>query len=292
MYHSNLIGGLAGLLTGYKNIIWSIHHNDLSYKLNKRMTIYVAKAGAYLSRIMSVRIVCVSQKVKETHIAFGYNPTSLIVIENGIDTSQFQKLPLAKIEIANELKVDPNITFIGLFGRYDPIKNHAGFLFEIARIKSEEWFKNVHVLLAGPDISHNNQQLTKVITEHGLGSIVHLLGVRNDMPQLMSSLDILVNASFNESFSLVLAEAMSCEIPCITTIEGDPSSIIGGYGYSFPVLKFSDLSVALEYHLTLPEIDRINIGKGARSRIIDLFDLARVVTKYEVLYNSFKASVG
>lgn len=284
MYHSNLIGGLAAKIAGVKNIIWSIHHNDLSVALNKKSTIFIARLGALTSSFIPAKIVCVSEKVKVTHQNFGYTKDRLSVINNGIDIHEFKYDPAAKQLLTKELNIPAASRIIGLFARYDPIKNIEGFLQAFSALIKNDLFSDIQLIMAGSGINNENEMLTSIIKGLGLNSSIHLLGIRNDIPFLMSSVDTVVNASFNESFSLVLAEAMACEIACISTRGGDPSEILGNCGIIVNAEHPAEMTNALIEILSLSGTARKMMGQMARARVQRFFTINKTVKSYENLY--------
>ena len=226
MYHANLIGGLAAKLVNVKKIIWSIHQFDLTRQFNSAATLLVIKAGAFLSRLVPDQVICVSESVNKNHIAYGYFSKKMLVVPNGIDTNTFHFIETARKEVLMELGLADDLVLVGFFCRYHPIKDHAGFLMAFAKLKEDTTFSNVHAILAGGNVNNTNTELVQIIENLELSSYIHMLGNRDDMPRLMSSIDLFVNASFNEAFSLVLGEAMACMVPSVSTIDGDPAGIV------------------------------------------------------------------
>jgi glycosyltransferase involved in cell wall biosynthesis len=49
---------------------------------------------------------------------------------------------------------------------------------------------------------------------------VHFLGLRDDIPELMNSADVLVHPARKEGFGLVLAEALAAGLPIVATDVG------------------------------------------------------------------------
>ena len=282
MYHANLIGGFAAKLFMIKHIFWSIHHNDLSSAHNKRSTVAIAKVGAFFSYNIPKKVICVSKSVMKRHIDFGYKENKMIFIPNGIDVSEFSKMYNDKSLLFEKYNFSKDAKLIGFPSRFDPIKNHDGFLASIAKIKITNPNLDLQIILSGKNIDNDNIELISLINKYDLGGCVYLMGLVKDMPLFMSSIDLLVNNSFSESFSLILAEALLCETLCISTIEGDPESMIEGIGIHVPAGNVTLLSNAIVKILS-NESFKGNKTKG-RQKIISLYSVEKVLKLYESLY--------
>ena len=285
MYHANLIGGLAAKISNVKKILWSIHHNDLSTVHNKLSTIFIAKAGACFSYLIPEKVICVSKDVVKKHIDFGYQEKKMIFIPNGIDVLEFSKIPNARQLLFNNFNFTDDAILIGFPSRFNPIKNHKGFFASIANIKRDSPNLNLQIILSGKNIDINNIELINLINTYNLAECVHLMGLINTMPLFMSSIDLLVNNSYSESFSLVLAEALSCETLCISTIEGDPESIIKGVGKHVPVGDISLLSNTIINMLNIETKEENKLKLKGRKKIISLYSLEIVLKNYKLLYS-------
>jgi glycosyltransferase involved in cell wall biosynthesis len=114
-----------------------------------------------------------------------------------------------------------------------------------------------------------------------------LLGERGDLPAIYPIADIVtLSSAFGEGFPNVLAEAMSCAVPCVATDVGDAGDIIGETGIVVPPRHPMALAAAWERLAALAPDDRYALGVTARARIVEQFDLSAIVARYEALYQT------
>jgi len=143
---------------------------------------------------------------------------------------------------------------------------------------------NVQFVLCGTNIDESNEKLAAWISEFSLEEKVLLLGERRDMPKVMGALDLLMlSSAYGESFPNVIAEAMSCEIPCVATDVGDSAFIIGDSGLIVPAENPHALGEAAVILLT-NNAERIKLGKKARIRIQNEFSIETISKEYEKLF--------
>ena len=281
MYHANLLGLVAAKLAGVPHIIWGIRCSDVDFSRYRRMTRWVVTLGARLSRFPQTIIVN-SEAGKRLHLRLGYIEYKMEVIPNGFDLKLFRPDFKSRITIRKDLGLPDNALLIGLIARFDPMKDHATFL-KAAGLLSERK-PGVHYVLAGSGVCHENQELSKLVSENKLNGSVHLLGPREDVPRVNSSLDIACSSSIGEGFSNTLGEAMACGVPCVVTDVGDSAYIVGTTGRVVPSRNPSALADACADLLAMLEEDRRALGRRARQRIASLFDLDLVTKQYETLY--------
>lgn len=142
-------------------------------------------------------------------------------------------------------------------------------------------------MLCGQDISWDNPQLAEWITTVGLVHRFHLLGRRDDMPHLQAALDIgTLSAAYGEAFPLVIGEAMACGVPCVVTDVGDAAMMVGETGRVVPIRNPQALARAWQELLT-SEGERVRLGKAARKRVEEHFNLPAIVARYAALYGAY-----
>lgn len=283
MYHANLIGSITAWLAGNIPVVWGIHHTDLDPQGIKRSTIWIAKICAKLSHFLPNLIICCSNATQKIHASLGYDNRKMIVIPNGFDLDAFAPNPDFRTSVRHELRIPENVILIGLVARFHLQKDHHNFV--QAAVKLHKYLPDVHFLLCGDNVDKKNKKLTDWINKAGLDKYFYLLGRRDDIPRLLSSLDIFsLSSSFGEAFPLVVGEAMACEIPCVVTNVGDSALIVGDTGRVVPPKNPKALAMAWKYLIETGSKKRLLLGKAARARIRNNFSIENIAMRYTNQY--------
>lgn len=286
MYHANLVSFLS-ILFHHKPCIWCIHNSLYSLEYEKKRTTAIALFSSLLSHWVQ-RIVFVSQTSYSQHLDIRYSRKNSLVIPNGIDTSIFVPSIAARKNIRSELGLAEDSILIGAIARFHPQKDHDNFLKAATLLLKDKTEHNIHFLLCGKGCDRKNSVLTQLIEELNLTQNVHLLGQRNDVPDIMAALDIATSSSFTEALPNVIAEAMSCSIPCVVTDVGDCAELVENTGKIVPPKNSEALARAWHELLNFGDEERIHLGQLARKRIENSFSLEIAVQKYEELYRELR----
>ena len=282
MYHADLMGGMAARLAGVPVVIWGVHSADILRADPSLLTKLTLFCCAKMSSWLSDYVQYVSNCAKAYHEDLGYRKSCSLVIPNGVDLKEFMPREQARQEVRQEIGVSSETPLIGLIARFDPIKNHDGFIKAAGCLHRD--MPEVHFLMVGQSIEWSNPILKRIIEDAKLTDVFHLLGQRNDIPRIMASLDLACLTSWSESFGIVLIEAMACGVPCVSTDCGEQSSILGASDWIVPIGDMEGLAAKWAAFFSLPENDRRLIGEDARIRVTDQFELGVVVKRYESMY--------
>lgn len=288
MYHADFLGGLAARLAGVSAIGWCIRNSNLDKDKTRFSTRAVVGLCASISKWVPSRILSCSEKARQVHVACGYAAEKMVVVPNGFDLTRFKSDNDARLQIRAELGITDQTPLVGLIGRFDPQKNHAGF-FEAAGVLHRH-MPQVHFVLAGQGIDRDNAALMQAMTQAGVLANTHLLGLRSDTPELMAALDVLASSSYGEAFPNVLGEAMACGVPCVVTDVGDSAYIVGDTGQVVASGDTTSLAAALEELLALPLSEKTVLGERARTRVAAHFEIGKVVQQYEDFYEGLLAN--
>ncbi len=169
-----------------------------------------------LGRLMYGRYVDV--KIAPSDLAaeytFGkkaYKNGSVNILHNAIDTEIFKYSKEKRTEIREEFGIPQNAKVIGHVGRFSPQKNH-GFLIDVfSEVKKKD--KNTILLLVG--IGELEEQIRSKVKSIDLESSVIFAGLRADIPDVLSAMDVFVFPSLYEGMPNTVIEAQACGLPCV-----------------------------------------------------------------------------
>lgn len=286
MYHADLLAGLASAGSSGPPVVWGLRSNGIAAENVKFGTRVVMRLCTALSDLLPSAIVSCSKEAIRTHSAAGYPNSRMHFIPNGFDQSVIHRRPDAARRLKEELSLKQKTILIGMVARWDPLKDHATLFAAINTILAEK--ADVHLVLVGRGIHSENSALMRIVERLGeFSSRVHLLGLRNDVCEIMSALDIHVLSSLSEAFPNVLAEAMLCGTPCVSTICGDSKEIIGETGWLCKAEDPSALRDCLTQALKAIGNDEHwrNRQEGCRDRIATRYSIEDMMRAYLRVWN-------
>lgn len=133
----------------------------------------------------------------------------------------------------------------------------------------------------GPDRSTCEQ----LCRELGIFNDVRFLGKQVELVPILSSSDLFLMPSQSESFGLSALEAMSCEVPVVSSsVGGLPElNVHGETGY---IAEIGDVERMAKYAIELltNQAKHDLFVKRARQRAVELFEMEKIVDRYEAFY--------
>lgn len=260
-----LPGALAAKITGRPHI-WHIH--EIVEKPD-----FLGRFFSVLVQSLSTRIIAVSgATVASLTRGWPGRSNKIEVIYNSLAVTPYDAAPQGKFRQAQSLAED--IFLVGLIGRIQPRKGHD-VLVESAHCLLQQGL-NFRVIIVG-DIFKGYEdylaQLKQKIKIYGLEQHILFCGYRQDTPEIVKDLDVVVVPSLlPESFGLVALEAMACAKPVIATAHGGVVEIIkdNETGFLIPPDKtepLTDLLIKLAADKTLCR----RVGESGRTRMEEMF---------------------
>ena len=286
MYHADFVGGILSRLAGVKHVFWNVRHTTLEPGKSKCSTILVAKACAFVSGWVPKKIVYCAYEARTVHEALGYKKGKDEVISNGYDLSHFRVSESERCAFRTEMKLSDDINLIGMVGRYDPQKDHASLIKSLAMVKKAGY--SFKLALIGRDLNSHNDLIVEYIYVNQLTDDIELLDQRTDIHSVMNGIDInVLSSSYGEGFPNVLAEAMACGTPCVTTDVGDAAYIVGETGWVVPPNEPESLSSAIIKALKEKKNNEqvwLERKRICRNRIYENFSVLKMINSYKKVW--------
>ena len=282
MYEGGVVGTLFNKFLPKKPpVIWTVHEGLEHYRQEPLRKQIQLRAWGLISNMPDC-MMYVSHLNAEQHLNWGFKNRKALVLTNGVDVQKFKPNPEARRAIRKSLYIPSDSFVIGITARFHPVKNHVGFL-NAAGILSKT-HPDVHYMMVGTNIDEDNKVLTDVIAKHGLEKKVHLLGNRDDIPDVVNAYDVAALTSLGEAFPLTLGEAMATSVPCVATNVGDNEFIIADTGRVVPARDDEALATAWKELVEMDKDAFKRLGEAAYQRTHEKFTLAQQVQQHEDLY--------
>lgn len=272
MYHANILARLARVFTSLPRLVCTAHSNNEGGKL--RMLSY--RLTDSLTDIFSnVSKNAVEEFEKKKAVAVN----KMIATHNGIDTDTFIFNTVSRSLIRNKYNLEDKKIFIAI-GRFHEAKDYPNLLSAFNNLVQKN--TAVHLLIVGD--GELRFKIEQVLTDKNLTDKVTLLGIRKDVPELLSAADVFVLPSAWEGFGLVVAEAMACERVVVATDCGGVAEVLGQEGFLVPPKNSNALMLAMEKAISLSDEDTKTMGTAARKRILERYSLDSVVDNWLQIY--------
>ena len=219
---------------------------------------------------------------------------ALEVVYPAIDLARFDPARIDRAAVRARLGVaGAGQVLLGVLAQLSPWKGQDTAI-EALRLLREQHV-DAHLLLIGSakfvarSTRFDNEayvtRLHRLIADAGLDDRVSWLGERDDVPELVRALDVLLLPSHEEPFGRALLEAMALEVPVVATNVGGPPELVrdGRDGYLLPPDEPAAWARAVRRVIESPEQGR-ELGRAGRLRIAEAFDVDRHVEAVLAVY--------
>lgn len=280
MYHANLIGYYLGKLAGVKRIVWNIRHSNLDPAVNSATTLKINRWCAKRSAKVAV-IAYNGQQARKVHEEIGYCSEKEITLDNGVDCAEFRPMPEAGTLLRAELGIRDDQQVVLSVTKNHPIKDIPTFIQAFALLHKEQ--PDTVAVMCGSGVDTENKQITDLCLSNGLtvGEDIFLLGMRHDVPHLLSGCDLYVLHSAGEAFPNTLIQAMACGCLCVATDVGDVRTILNDDAFICTPQEPKALAEKISEALCLPVVEKTAAKEKNRSRAVSKYSIQSVVKAYE-----------
>ena len=285
LYHANILGRIIGRVARVPIIISSERSVILSEEIVNKNTL---EMGSRLRRLinglsmrLSDRVVTVSELVRETLIAASkIDPERLVTIHSGVNWEGYQ----IDVDITAKKKgvgLETPASVIGAIGRLDRVKGVEYLLRAAAK-----------VILKTPDAAFlivgdgsQREAMEQLARSLGISHRVVFTGQRDDVPELLAVMDVLVLPSLYEGLPNAVLEAMAAGKPVIATRVGGTPEVVEDEVTGLLVPPRDPEALAQAIIALLQDRERAKaMGRAGRERVEKHFSVERMVQQTEDLY--------
>jgi glycosyltransferase involved in cell wall biosynthesis len=259
--NAHILAGLVGQLTG-RPVVYTNHGRRLS---SEDLEVHQLTRTHF-------SVVC---RYTELHaLGLGIEPGYVHMIPNGVDTDVFTPRRERQGPLRQRFGIPPGAPVVGFVGRLSVEKGPETFLRSI--LLAHQAVPDLHCIMVGTGPMEPNVET--FIRNFNMGGYAHLAGLQDDMPSVMSELDLFVSSSHSEAMPLAMMEAMACGLPVVgTRVGGVPDLILHGVsGYLVDRADINAISAAVRGLLQEPEL-REQFGQVSRERAVKQFSLTQSI---------------
>jgi glycosyltransferase involved in cell wall biosynthesis len=296
--HSSKAGILArwaGRFGGAKIIVHTVHgwsFNDYQNRLFRKIIIWLEQLTALITDKLIVVSEHDKQKGLDNHIG---SENKYGFVRYGIDYKQFNNRDRS---LREEFGVDDHSLLVGTISCFKPQKSPQDFLklaFLINKSLSQtdsnrknplnkiESTNRVKFILVGDGVLR--REVEGLTSKFNLQQSLILAGWREDIPQILSAMDIFVLTSLWEGLPISVLEAMVTSLPVIATNTGGISEVIleGKTGFLVSPRNINKMAEKVNELLKNKAL-RKQIGQSANVSLGRNFTIENMVRNTENLY--------
>ncbi|MGA8744115.1 MAG: glycosyltransferase [Terracidiphilus sp.] len=275
-FPANMLARMLHIL-GSAPVVLSTIHNV--YEGGWRRTVLYR-----LTDELSIHTTAVSEAVANRYIQIGaVRRRKCSVVTNGIDLHAFD--PARACDSSSTERNDAADDFIWLAaGRMVPAKDFESLLAAFKLVRAE--IPQAKLWIAG-DLSE--ERAMRINGDHPAierpgSNHVRWLGHCENMEETLAACDAFVLSSAWEGMPLVVGEAMAMQKPVVATDVGGVRQLVADAGVIVPPKNPEALAEAMLRVMRMSEDERGTMGKAARERIRQHFDVNAKADEWQALY--------
>ncbi len=281
---SGMAGSLAARATRVRTVVYTAHAFAFRRRVPRPVRWAAARAEA-LTCHLADRVICLSQGDLAEAAGWGIRTERFVVIPNGVALGRFATRTGRRADFG----FDPTIPVVGMIARLVPQKDPFTFL-RMARLVAEV-VPNARFLLVGD--GPLRPRVERAVYDMSLDDRVIVTGFRNDIPELLQTMDIVVLTSLWEGLPYTLLEAMAATRPVVATLVAGSSDVVvnGETGFLVPPQDPVQIAAAVTKLIQNPAL-RQAMGQQGRTRVARDFSLSRMVQETVDVYRAVLHKTG
>ena len=254
--YANILGTMAGRFAGIP--VMATLHNVVAAKQSKA----ARRAEQYMLDYAAAQIIAVGHLVAVANRE-RFSHRQIEVVANAVADTHLSLSSDERNGLRRTLVGDEKRPLLISVGRLTTQKGFPDLLTAFANIRQS--IPDAALIIAGTGEDYD--ALAAQIQTLGLSGHAHLLGRRDDIPQLLAASDVFISSSHWEGLPIAVLEAMSAGLPVVATAVGEiPQLLVDGTGIIIPAKEPKQIETAVTTLLNNPA-QRQTMGQAARAHI-------------------------
>ena len=284
-FSARIAGRLAGAPVIVSTIAMFVEGYDI-FSLKRA----VYRAGNRMSERLCDGFIAVSAAIRKILVEnHGIPAAKVVTIHNsGVELDIVGPSGHDKSELKRELGLDPEGPVVGTIGRL--VYQKAQYVFLHAAAHVVEVVPNAQFLIVGegplrPDLERLSRELDL--------RTCRFVGFREDIPRILSLMDVFALSSILEGFPQVLLEAMAAARPVVATQIDGVTEVVqdDATGLLVPPQKPVALASAIT-SLLQDQVMANRLAKAGRKLVEERFALSRIVAEVDRFYSTLLQKKG
>lgn len=163
------------------------------------------------SRYVDVKFAPSDLAAQYTFGSSAYQNGTVTILHNALDLDVYHYSADGRDKIRTEFGIDQHATIVGHIGRFTPQKNH-NFILKVFQ-KFHQVNDSSILMLIGTGVLED--EIRKKAEELELARSVIFTGVRSDIPDILSAMDVFLFPSLYEGMPNTVIEAQAVGLPCV-----------------------------------------------------------------------------
>ncbi|MBS0507775.1 MAG: TIGR03088 family PEP-CTERM/XrtA system glycosyltransferase [Proteobacteria bacterium] len=208
------------------------------------------------------------------------------LIANGVDTDTFAPVH-GVVQAVSGCPFEPGKHWlVGTVGRLQTVKNQPLLARAFVRALQSQPVMRATARLVIVGEGPLRAEIERVLAEAGMTDLAWLPGARDDVADVLRSLDLFVLPSQTEGTSCTLQEAMASGLPVVATAVGGTPDLVqeGVTGHLVPPDDEQALSDAMVRAFGTPD-NSARQGEAGREHAIRRFTVSAMVRQYQQLFD-------
>jgi sugar transferase (PEP-CTERM/EpsH1 system associated) len=271
-------------LAGIKARIHGEHGRDV-YDPDGRSRKYNMLRGAM--RLFVQHYTAVSKNLEEWLVdTVRINKTRVTQIYNGVEADRFRPRGGQRHPMGPDGFMSERSFILGTVGRMEAVKDQLTLVRAFIHLCEVERRAREFARLVIIGDGSLRRQALELLRSAGLSQLAWLPGERDDIPELMRSMDLFVLPSLREGIANTILEAMATGLPVVATrVGGNPELVVEGCtGAMVPPDDPRAMSEAIAAYLNGPA-KAADHGRNGRKRVESNFSMETMVTGYLDVYD-------